>query len=196
MRATEMEQKIKYFVLEFAIDEDSKKTSTMCVLGYRQPTFEEAEEFWKEDCTRYGDEKLNAIYEIENSQAHDEFDMDGEAAYPVFGTDHKTCIGIVFENAVAGYKSFEAETLALSKKEIFDKAYEINARNEISGYLCDCIEDDLEGYEIKVLADLGGAIVDVLYEYFQNVDNASVMFYEDIKEWIEDFCEEAMKDEV
>lgn len=196
MRVNRMNQKIKYFALEFAIDDGSEKTSTMCVLGYRQPTFEEAEEFLKEDCTRYGDEKLNAIYEVTSERAHDEFDMEAEATFPVFGTERKTCIGIVFENAVAGYKSFEAEMLMLSKKEIFDKAYEINARNEISGYLCDCAEADLDGQEIKVLADLGGAIIDVLYEYFQNVDNASIMFYEDIKEWIEDFCEEAMKNEI
>ncbi len=84
-------QKIKYFVLEFLINEDSGETSAMCVLGYRKPTLEEAEKFWKEDCSKYPDEKLNAIYEITSEQAHDEFDMENEASFPIFGTNRKDC---------------------------------------------------------------------------------------------------------
>lgn len=199
MRTNEMNQKIKYFILEFAIDEDSKKTSTMCVLGYRQPTFEEAEEFWKEDCSRYGDEKLNAIYEIDSSQVFDDFhgfDMDDMATFPVFGTDRKTIVDILSDFATEAFKAFEAEMLGKTQKEIFDKAGEIYAKNEIHGYLCDCANEDLEGYEIKVLADLGTSVIEKLFQYYLDTNGASVTYYSDITEWVEDFCEEAMKNEV
>lgn len=196
MRTNEMNQKIKYFVLEFAIDEDSEKTSTMCVLGYRQPTFEEAEEFWKEDCTRYGDEKLNAIYEIESSQAHDEFDMDDMATFPVFGTDRKTVVDILSDFATEAFKAFEDEMLGKSKKEVFDNAGKIYTMNEIHGYLCDCAREDLDGHEIKVLADFGDTVLDRLYYRYLDTNGASVAYYSEITEWLEDYCEELTANEI
>lgn len=100
----------------------------------------------------------------------------------------KTNAENLFENANAGFKVFEEQMLKKSGREIFDNAYEINAKNEIHSYLCDCSVDELGNDEIKVLVGLGDAVIDELYEYFMGVDNASIMFYSDITEWVEDYC--------
>lgn len=100
---------------------------------------------------------------------------------------------ILFDNVNVGFKAFEEQMLKLNSKEVFDRAFEINAKNEIHGYLCDCATENLDENEIEVLAGLGDAVIDELYRYFMGVDNASIMFYSDITEWVEDFCEEVMK---
>ena len=62
-------KKYNYYVLEFMINGDKNQTSSMCVLGYRKPTIEEAKEFWKKDCELYGDETLIDVYEITKEEA-------------------------------------------------------------------------------------------------------------------------------
>ncbi len=99
---------------------------------------------------------------------------------------------LLFENANAGFKAFEEKMLGMSKQQIFNEAHEINAKNEIHGFLCDCAADELGHAELEVLVQLGEAVIDELYAYYLGVDNASVMFYADITEWVEDFCTEAM----
>lgn len=79
-------KKYNYYELEFAIDcfnGELKHTSSMCVLGYRKPTIEEAKEFWKKDI--YEDETLINIYELTEEEAHENFDMSRESEYPIFG---------------------------------------------------------------------------------------------------------------
>ena len=79
-------KKYSYYELEFAIDcfnSEIKHTSSMCVLGYRKPTIEEAKEFWKADI--HEDETLIAIYKLTEEEAHDSFDMSRESEYPIFG---------------------------------------------------------------------------------------------------------------
>lgn len=80
-------KRIYYYVLEFLIEEQpyGNITSSMCVLGYRKPTIEEAKEFWKEDCSLYPDEKLVDIYRISSIEAHNDYDMENEKKYPIFG---------------------------------------------------------------------------------------------------------------
>lgn len=83
-------KKYKYYELEFLIecfDGEIRHTTSMCVLGYRKPTIEEAKEFWKTDCEMYGDESLVAIYELSEEEAHDGFDMSRESEYPIFGEE-------------------------------------------------------------------------------------------------------------
>ncbi len=96
---------------------------------------------------------------------------------------------ILFDNANAGFKAFEKQMLRLSSKEVFDRAFEINAKNEIHGYLCGCAIDDLDGDEIEVLVGIGDTVIDELYEYFLNEPNASIMFYSDITDWVKDYCQ-------
>lgn len=80
-------QKYNYYELVFAINGDENHTSSMCVLGYRKPSIEEAKEFWKEDCELYGDESLIEIHELTYEEAHGAFDMSDEAAFPIFGEE-------------------------------------------------------------------------------------------------------------
>lgn len=83
-------KKYNYYELEFLIDDDGsglRRTNSMCVLGYRKPTIEEAKEFWKTDCEMYGDEALVAIYELTEEEAHTDFDMSRESEFPIFGEE-------------------------------------------------------------------------------------------------------------
>lgn len=79
-------KKYNYYELEFlteCFDGEIKHADSMCVLGYRKPTIEEAKEFWKADCEMYGD--LVAIYELSEEEAHSGFDMSRENEFPIFG---------------------------------------------------------------------------------------------------------------
>lgn len=82
-------KKYNYYVLEFAIDGNKNHTSSMCVLGYRKPTIEEAKEFWKKDCELYGDETLIDVYEITKEEAYGGYDMSRENELPIFGITRK-----------------------------------------------------------------------------------------------------------
>lgn len=103
---------------------------------------------------------------------------------------------ILRENATAGFEAFEEKMLKNTKESIFNNAYEINARNEIHGYLCDCATEYLDEEEIKVLIELGDTVVDALYDYFSEAENVSIMYYSDITEWVEDFCQGVLKGEI
>lgn len=79
---------INYYVLEFLIkvdEEGNQITSSMCVLGYRKPTIEEAKIFWKKDCDLCPDEELVNIYKISKKEAYADYDMERENDFPVFG---------------------------------------------------------------------------------------------------------------
>ena len=84
-----MMKKYNYYVLEFAIDGNKNHTSSMCVLGYRKPTIEEAKEFWKKDCELYEDETLIDVYEITKEEAYGGYDMSRENELPIFGITRK-----------------------------------------------------------------------------------------------------------
>ena len=80
-------RKYKYYELEFLLedkDDGSTYTSSMCVLGYRKPTIEEAKEFWKDGCEVYGN-NLVGVYELTKEEAYDCFDMERENEFPIFG---------------------------------------------------------------------------------------------------------------
>lgn len=95
---------------------------------------------------------------------------------------------VLRENATTGFEVFQKTMLKNSKVSVFDKAYEIHAKNEIHGYLCDAAVSDLTREEVEILISLGSTIIDVLYDYFLDVENASIMYYADVVEWVRDFC--------
>lgn len=103
---------------------------------------------------------------------------------------------ILSENATAEFKAYEEKMLVLSKKELFNTAYQIHAMNEIYGYLCDCATQDLKEEEIDVLLGLGDNVIATLYSHYLSVDYASIMYYSDITEWVQDFCEGMIKNEI
>lgn len=103
---------------------------------------------------------------------------------------------VLFENATAEFKVYEEKMLELSKKQLFDSAYQIHAKNEIYGYLCDCAIEDLKSEEIDVLLGLGDNVIKTLYGFYLSVDNASIMYYSHITEWVRDFCKGMIEDEI
>lgn len=76
------------------------------------------------------------------------------------------------------------------KEQIFNNAFEINARTEIAGFF-DCTELSDEQYLILIAVEKenNGHLTDMLCEFFVNHEYASVNSYEDIEKWIGWFCE-------
>ena len=86
----------KYFVefaeektrlIEFGRYDDSNvliDTYSICILGTRKPTIEEAMEFCEKDMKEFGYESITDIIEIDYEEAHNFFDMENEDSLPVF----------------------------------------------------------------------------------------------------------------
>ena len=104
----------------------------------------------------------------------------------------KSNIEILKENVTAEFEAFKKEILELPKELIFDKMYEINAKNEIRGYICDCAAKELNDEEIKILAELSELeinVIEELYRYLLFTDAASVMFCSEIAKWVKTYCQ-------
>lgn len=83
----------KYYEIEFDNDvrcrdlADTDETVgdySICIIGERKPTYEEAEEFCKEDMKKTGYKYVVAVREIDPDEAHSFFDMENEKSFPVF----------------------------------------------------------------------------------------------------------------
>lgn len=88
------------------------------------------------------------------------------------------------------FEEYEKKILNLSKEEIFNKAFEINAMMEITNFFqdTDCLTD--EQYKILLKADeIKGSLIEKLYGFFLSVNDSSVNNYEDISQWIGWFCD-------
>ena len=83
----------KYYEIEFDNDvrcrdfADSDETIgdySICIIGERKPTYEEAETFCKKDMEEMGYKYVVAVREIDSYEAHNFFDMKNEKNFPVF----------------------------------------------------------------------------------------------------------------
>lgn len=78
----------KYFEVEFAryIGDFGDYTSdySICIIGEREPTTEEATEFCKEDLQRLGYDFVSNVFPLSSEEAHNFFDMENEEAFPIF----------------------------------------------------------------------------------------------------------------
>lgn len=82
----------RYFEIEFdheprnqkCIDGDVIGDYSICILGRREPSIEEATEFCKEDMKNMGYEYVVNVREIDEDEAHTFFDMERENEFPVF----------------------------------------------------------------------------------------------------------------
>jgi len=57
----------------------------MCIRGTRQPSLEEAEQFYAEDVQKFGGNVL-AVNQLSAQEAGDFYDLSNEANWPVFGS--------------------------------------------------------------------------------------------------------------
>ena len=71
---------MKYFEVSFDGD-----TTSMCIIGERSPTIEEATEFLSKDMSILGVSKIDWVHEIPKEEAYCAFDMADEESFPVFG---------------------------------------------------------------------------------------------------------------
>lgn len=58
---------------------------SICIIGTRKPTFEEAEEFCKVDMEEMKYKYVVGVTEIDKEEAHTFFDMENDDKFHVFG---------------------------------------------------------------------------------------------------------------
>ena len=77
---------MRYFEIEFSNGGDNGDYDqySICIVGERKPSVEEAEEFCKEDMKILGYERVEKVLEIDKHEAHMYFDMSDEKNFPVF----------------------------------------------------------------------------------------------------------------
>ncbi len=78
-------ENIKYYEVEFGKRTDETDVFSMCIVGIRKPTIEEAEKFLAEDLEMMGYDHVTEVLEIDYEEAHKFFDMERENDFPVFG---------------------------------------------------------------------------------------------------------------
>ena len=69
---------------DFADSDEIIGDYSICIIGERKPTYEEAEAFCKEDMEKMGYKYVVAVREIDSDEAHNFFDMENEKNFPVF----------------------------------------------------------------------------------------------------------------
>lgn len=78
-------ENIKYYEVEFGKREDETDVFSMCIVGVRKPTIEEAEKFLASDLEMMDYDHVTEVLEIDYDEAHNFFDMERENNFPVFG---------------------------------------------------------------------------------------------------------------
>lgn len=74
----------KYYEIEFARHIGDFEDYSICIIGKREPSIEEATEFCKEDLQRLGYDFVSNVFPISCEEAHAFFDMENEDTFPIF----------------------------------------------------------------------------------------------------------------
>lgn len=78
----------KYFEVEFArrmgSTENHASDYSMCIIGKREPSPEEASEFCRKDLKKMGYDFVSNVFPISSEDAHNFFDMENEGKFPIF----------------------------------------------------------------------------------------------------------------
>ena len=77
-------ENIKYYEVEFGKRADETDVFSMCIVGKRKPTIEEAEKFLASDLEMMGYDHVTEVLEIDHDEAHNFFDMERENQFPIF----------------------------------------------------------------------------------------------------------------
>ena len=72
----------KYFEVEFETNE--KDNPTICIIGTRKPSIDEAEKFCAEDMEQFNYDKVIAVRELTERDAYKLYDMEDIVEFPVF----------------------------------------------------------------------------------------------------------------
>lgn len=88
----EREDSMRYFEIEFDNEPRNQENYdgttigeySICILGEREPTIQEATEFCKEDMKQMGYKYVVNVLEIDQEEARTFFDMEREKEFPVF----------------------------------------------------------------------------------------------------------------
>lgn len=78
-------EKIKYYEVEFGKKDDKTDVYSICILGIKKPTIEEAQMFLAKDIEMMDYDYVSDVLEITYEEAHEFFDMEREGELPVFG---------------------------------------------------------------------------------------------------------------
>lgn len=89
------------------------------------------------------------------------------------------------------FDDFKAETLDLTKEQIFEKGFEIDFKSYMTEYLQN--SESIDNKTCEKLAEIDGTILNVLYEIY--CDNDTYYIYEDMCEEIIEIYQNYSEDE-
>ena len=75
---------MKYYEIEFARINTPADRYSICILAEREPSYEEAEIFCKEDMNNLGYDMVSDVLEINKEEAYTFFDMENADSFPIF----------------------------------------------------------------------------------------------------------------
>lgn len=74
----------KYYEIELRRLNNFSDSYSICIIGTRKPSKEEAEEFLKEDIKNLEYDIVTDVLEIDKNEAYQFFDMKNEKDFPIF----------------------------------------------------------------------------------------------------------------
>ena len=87
------------------------------------------------------------------------------------------------------YKEYKENVInTKTKEEIFDENYKIRFHEEMHEFLSYTDNVYISAEDIKKLALLKGNIFDLLYDYYIEMEYAALGNWEQISDWVGDFC--------
>lgn len=90
---------------------------------------------------------------------------------------------IVTQNIITEFNEFKEQQLALSSQDIFENSNRIHFYKEIHLYITDNdLEEIFENDELKILSEYGTSLINLLYEEYLSVENASISNWNAINE--------------
>lgn len=85
---TVKEENTSFYEVEFGRKDMPHDTDSICILGVREPSISEAEEFCKEDMEWFGYDKVKKVTPLSISDAKRFFDTEDNHLWPVFGKEN------------------------------------------------------------------------------------------------------------
>lgn len=90
---------------------------------------------------------------------------------------------IITQNIISEFNEFKEQQLALSSREVFENSNLIHFYKEIHLYITDNdLEEIFENSELKILAEYGTSLINLLHAEYLSVENASISNWNAINE--------------
>ena len=103
---------------------------------------------------------------------------------------------IITQNIISEFNEFKEQQLALSSREVFENSNLIHFYKEIHLYITDNdLEEIFENSELKILAEYGTSLINLLHAEYLSVENASISNWNAINEIFDLLIEQEKENE-